>query len=53
LNVTYKIFAKIIYDRLLAHANAAVQHEQARFQSGKSTTDQNAMSLTSQHIIYS
>jgi hypothetical protein len=53
LNVTYKIFAKILYDRLLAHANAAVQHEQARFQSGKSTTDQNAMSLTSQHIIYS
>jgi hypothetical protein len=40
LNVTYKVFAKILYDRLLPHANAAVQHYQARFQSGKSTTDQ-------------
>jgi hypothetical protein len=40
LNVTYKVFAKIIYDRLLPHANAAVQHYQAGFQSGKSTTDQ-------------
>jgi hypothetical protein len=25
-NVTYKVFAKILYDRLLPHANAAVQH---------------------------
>jgi hypothetical protein len=41
LNVTYKVFAKILYDRLLPHANAAVQHYQAGFQSGKSTTDQN------------
>jgi hypothetical protein len=40
LNVTYKVFAKIIYDRLLLHANAAVQHYQAGFLSGKSTTDQ-------------
>jgi hypothetical protein len=40
LNVTYKVFAKIIYDCLLPHANAAVQHYQAGFQSGKSTTDQ-------------
>jgi hypothetical protein len=40
LNVTYKVFAKILYDRLLPHANAAVQHYQAGFQSGKSTTDQ-------------
>jgi hypothetical protein len=40
LNVTYKVFAKILYDRLLFHANAAVQHYQARFLSGKSTTDQ-------------
>jgi hypothetical protein len=40
LNVTYKVFAKILYDSLLPHANAAVQHYQAGFQSGKSTTDQ-------------
>jgi hypothetical protein len=40
LNVTYKVFAKILYDRLLPHANAAVQHYQTGFQSGKSTTDQ-------------
>jgi hypothetical protein len=40
LNVTYKVFAKILYDRLLPHANAAVQHYQAEFQSGKPTTDQ-------------
>jgi hypothetical protein len=32
LNVTYKVFAKILYDRLLPHANAAVQHYQAGFQ---------------------
>jgi hypothetical protein len=29
LNVTHKVFAKILYDRLLTHANAAVQHNQA------------------------
>jgi hypothetical protein len=40
LNVIYKVFAKILYDRLLPHANAAVQHYQAGLQSGKSTTDQ-------------
>jgi hypothetical protein len=40
LNVTYKVFAKILYDRLLPHANAAVQLYQAGFQTGKSTTDQ-------------
>jgi hypothetical protein len=40
LNVTYKVFAKILDDRLLSHANSAVQHYQAGFQSGKSTTDQ-------------
>jgi hypothetical protein len=40
LNVTYKVFAKILYDRLWPHANAAVQHYQAGFQSGKSTTTQ-------------
>jgi hypothetical protein len=40
LNVTHKFFAKILYDRLLPHANAAVKHYQAGFQSGKSTTDQ-------------
>jgi hypothetical protein len=40
LNVTYKVFAKILYDRLLPHVYAAVQHYQAGFQSGKSTTDQ-------------
>jgi hypothetical protein len=40
LNVTYKVFAKILYDRLLPHANAAVQHYEAGFQSGKSATEQ-------------
>jgi hypothetical protein len=40
LNVTNKVFAKILHDRLLPHANVAVQHNQAWFQSGKSTTDQ-------------
>jgi hypothetical protein len=40
LNVTYKVFTKILYYRLLPHANAAVQHYQNGFQSGKSTTDQ-------------
>jgi hypothetical protein len=40
LNAAYKVFAKILYDRLLLHANAAHQHYQAGFQSGKSTTDQ-------------
>jgi hypothetical protein len=38
--VTYKVFSKILYDRLLPHANAAVQHYQVGFQSGKLTTDQ-------------
>jgi hypothetical protein len=38
--VTYKVFDKILFDRLLPHANVAVQHCQAGFQSGKSTTDQ-------------
>jgi Reverse transcriptase (RNA-dependent DNA polymerase) len=38
--VAYKVFAKVLYDRLLHHANAVVQHYQAGFQSGKSTTDQ-------------
>jgi hypothetical protein len=32
LNVTYKVFAKILFDRLLLHANVAVQHYQAGFQ---------------------
>jgi hypothetical protein len=40
LNLTYKVFTKILYDRLLPHTNAAVQHYQAGFQSCKSTTDQ-------------
>jgi hypothetical protein len=39
LNVTYKVFAKTLYDRLLPHANVAVQHYQAGFQSGYSTTE--------------
>jgi hypothetical protein len=39
LNVTYKVFAKIIYYRLLLDANLAIQHYQAGFQSGKLTTD--------------
>jgi hypothetical protein len=37
---TYKVFGKILSDRLLPHANRAVQHYQAGFQSRKSTTDQ-------------
>jgi hypothetical protein len=40
LNVTYKVCAKVLYESLLPYANAAVQHYQAGFQSGKSTTDQ-------------
>jgi hypothetical protein len=40
LNVTYKVFAKILYDRLLSCVNAAVWHYQAGLKSGKSTTDQ-------------
>jgi hypothetical protein len=40
LDVTYKVFAKILYYRILPLAAAAVQHYQAGFQSGKSTTDQ-------------
>jgi hypothetical protein len=40
LNVTYKVFAKILYDRLLSCVNAAVRHYQAGLKSGKSTTDQ-------------
>jgi hypothetical protein len=41
LNVTYKVFAKILFDHFLPHANAAVQHYQAGIQSsGKSSTDQ-------------
>jgi hypothetical protein len=40
LNLIYIVFAKILYDLLLPHANAAVQHYQAGFQSGKSTTIQ-------------
>jgi hypothetical protein len=35
----YKVFAKIQYESLSPHANAAVQHYQAGFQSGKSTKD--------------
>jgi hypothetical protein len=40
LNVTYKVFANILYHRLLPHAKAVVQHYQAGFLSGKSTTNQ-------------
>jgi hypothetical protein len=61
LNVTYKVFAKVLYDCLLPHANAAVQHYQAGFQAGKSTTDQlfalrqilekcNEFSITTYHL---
>jgi hypothetical protein len=62
LNVTHKVFAKILCDRLLPHAYAAVQHYQAGFQSGKSTTDQlfalrqilekcNELNITTHHSI--
>jgi hypothetical protein len=37
---SYKVFTKILYDRLLPYANAAVHYYQAGVQSGKSTTDQ-------------
>jgi hypothetical protein len=40
LNVTYKVFAKILYDHIFPSANAAVQRYQAGFQSGKSTAHQ-------------
>jgi hypothetical protein len=52
LKVTNKVFAKILYNRLLPGRSAlmnsvdelmnsvTVQHYQARFQSGKSTRDQ-------------
>jgi hypothetical protein len=39
LNVTYKVFAKILYDRLLPHANVAVQHYQAGFQVNQQQTN--------------
>jgi hypothetical protein len=41
LNVTYKVFAKILHDHLLPHANAAVQQNQQQTKSFacKSTTD--------------
>jgi hypothetical protein len=45
LNVTYKVFAKFLYHRLSLHANAVVQHYQAGFQSGKSTTN-----ITTHHL---
>jgi hypothetical protein len=61
LSVTYKVFAKILYGCLLPHANAAVQHDQAEFQSGKSTTNQlfalcqilekcNEINITTHHL---
>jgi hypothetical protein len=60
LNVTYKVFAKILYDRYLPHANTAVQHYEAGYQSGKSTTDQlfamqtldkcNEFNITTHHL---
>jgi hypothetical protein len=40
LKVAYKVFTKVLYDRLLPFANAVGQHYHAGFQSGKSTTDQ-------------
>jgi hypothetical protein len=41
-NLPFKrdVFAKVLNDRFVLHANQAVQHYQAGFQSGKSTTDQ-------------
>jgi hypothetical protein len=62
LNVTNKVFVKILYYRLLPHANVAVQHYHAGFQSGKSTTDQlfalrqilekcNEFNITIHHLI--
>jgi hypothetical protein len=41
LKVTIEVFAIILYDRLfLPHANTAVRHYQAGFQSSNLTTDQ-------------
>jgi hypothetical protein len=61
LKVTYKVFSKILYDRLSTHSNAVVQHYQAGFQSGKSTTDKlfalhqilekcNELNITTHHL---
>jgi hypothetical protein len=53
LNVTYKVYAKILYDRPLPQANAAVQHYQAGFQSGNPTTEQlkcNEFNITTHHL---
>jgi hypothetical protein len=52
---------KILCDRFLPYANAAIQNYQAGFQSGKSTTDQlfalrqilekcNEFSITTRHL---
>jgi hypothetical protein len=40
LNVAYIVFAKVLCDCLVPYANAVVQHNQAGFQSGNSTTSQ-------------
>jgi hypothetical protein len=45
LNVTLKVFAKILYDRLLPYAKAAVQHYQAGFQSSNQVNQQQTNSL--------
>jgi hypothetical protein len=61
LNVTQNLRQIFIYDRLLLHAIAVVQHYQAGFQSGKSTTDQlfalrqilekcNELNITTHHL---
>jgi hypothetical protein len=55
--VTYKVFAKIPYDRLLPHANAAYQHYQAGFQVNQQQTNSlqcakkcNEFNITTHHL---
>jgi hypothetical protein len=57
LNVTYKVFAKVLHSRLLPYANTAVHHYQAGFPSGKSTTlrhileKSNEFNITTHHLL--
>jgi hypothetical protein len=61
LNVAYRVFAKVLHSCLLPYANAQVQHYQAGFHSGKSTTNQmfalrpileksNVFNITNHHL---
>jgi hypothetical protein len=56
LNVTYKVFAKILHDRLLPHANAAVEHYQAGFPTNQTNSLRqileicNEFNITTHHL---